>query len=240
MQSKLIKLILVVFLTTPIITFAQTLNFGLTMNAGPGWVSSNLPHGGDYHQGSSISGTAGLFLEKRLSKKSLVGAEVLWAQMGGMDVIENVALIMWTGTPPNQVLTDVGWQTYQYLLQASYVGLPVYYKFSLSKWGLKGGVQSNLFLFSSARYDSFGELNGEPFTQQGTSDNIHFRQFDFGPRMGLEYQLSKRLRLRMDYYYGLTDITGRDYPWQRRNRQLNFGLNYSIKLKEATKTLSSL
>jgi hypothetical protein len=92
--------------------------------------------------------------------------------------------------------------------------------------GIKVGIQPMIFMFASANYRISGTIYNEPYEAESNDKNIKFDRIDLGPKIGIDYGLNKTLRLRFDYYHGLTVITPSDFPWQRRNRQISLGVQY--------------
>ena len=83
-----------------------------------------------------------------------------------------------------------------------------------------------IFLFASSNYEASGEIYGEPYEAESKMKDIRFNRIDIGPKVGVDYRLNDKFRLRADYYHGLTDITPDEFSWERRNRQFNLGINY--------------
>jgi len=46
---------------------------------------------------------------------------------------------------------------------SSYVGIPIYYRSEIGKLGIKGGIQSKIFLLASLNYEATGEISDEPY-----------------------------------------------------------------------------
>lgn len=83
-----------------------------------------------------------------------------------------------------------------------------------------------IFLFASSNYEAEGEISGEPYAAKSSRSDIVFDRIDLGPKIGIDYRLNEKIRLRADYYHGLTDITSDEFPWERRNRQVSLGVGY--------------
>jgi hypothetical protein len=201
---------------------AQNLIGGVVGNIGFSKVTSAFFTPGDFKVKFALSGNFGVFLEKRISQKSSLGMEALWVQMEGKEVSKDRTLMAFDG----QQLVTVGVISDESRLHISYLGLPFYYRIELGKVSIKAGVQSLLFLFANASYEGRGELYGEPFSTESKTKDIDLKSIDIGPKVGLDYQLNNRFRLRADYYYGLTDITSSEFSFQRKNQQLCVGGNY--------------
>lgn len=218
-RKMLLLLIMVIGLNS---AKSQNLVIGGTGNIGLSKVTSNLPISGDYKVKFTLSGNLGMFLEKKIGQKSSLGIEALWVQIEGKEITVNKALTAFNG----QELEVIGVISDKSTLHSSYVGIPVYYRFEFGKIGIKGGFQSMIFLFASSNYEASGEIYGEPYEAESEMKDIKFDRIDIGPKVGVDYRLNDKFRLRADYYHGLTDITSDEFPWERRNRQFNLGINY--------------
>lgn len=218
-QTLLSILFVILTLNT---TKAQNLMGGIVGNVGFSKVTSDLPISGNYKVKFTLSGNLGVFLEKRISEKSSLGMEVLWVQMEGKEVTKDKGLI---GIEGEQIVT-VGVISDKANLHSSYLGLPFYYRLKLGRLGVKAGVQPMIFLFASSNYEASGEVFNEPYFTESRTKDISFKSIDIGPKVGLDYQVNNKFRLRVDYYHGLTDITMDSFPWQRKNRQFCIGGNY--------------
>lgn len=201
---------------------SQNLIIGGTGNIGLSKVTSNLPISGDYKTKFTLSGNLGMFLEKKIGQKSSLGIEAIWVQIEGKEITDDIELTGING----QDIEVIGVISDRSTLHSSYVGIPVYYRIEFGKIGIKGGFQSMIFLFASSNYEANGEINGEPYEADSEMKDIEFDRIDIGPKVGVDYRLNGKFRLRVDYYHGLTDITSDEYPWERRNRQFNLGVSY--------------
>lgn len=201
---------------------SQDIIIGATANAGMSKVTSNLPHSGDFKAKYTPSGNLGVFLEKRIGKKSALGIEALWVQIEGNEGVKNLIL---TGYD-NQGLQELGVISTKSRLHTSYAGVPIYYRLAFGKFGIKAGAQPMLFLFASSSYKAKGLVSGKPYKAANKTKDLKFDRVDIGPKLGIDYQLNNKLRLRADFYYGLIDITPDEFPWQRRYRQFTTGVQY--------------
>ena len=215
---KTLLLLLITIVSNP--AKSQRLVVGATGNIGLSKVSSNLPLGENYKVKFTLSGNFGLFLAKKVSQKSSFGIEALWMQIEGNEKSKNRELTVFNG----QELIVIGVISEKTRIHSSYLAVPVYYRFEIGKFGIKGGVQPMIFLFASSNYEGNGEINGEPYHQESKTKDVKFDRIDFGPKIGIDYRLSGKFKIRADYYHGLLDITSDEFPWQRRNRQVNLGI----------------
>lgn len=210
---------------------SQNLITGATGNIGFSKVTSNLPISGDYKVQFTMSGNLGMFIEKKVGQKSSLGVEALWVQIEGKEVTENKTLTAFNA----QELEVIGVISDKSRLHSSYVGIPFFYRHEVWKLGIKVGVQPMIFMFASSKYEAYGTVYNEPYEAESEMKDIKFDRIDIGPKIGIDYRLNEKLRLRADYYHGLIDITPDEFPWQRKNRQINIGIQYLFgnnKLKE--------
>lgn len=222
-MSKILLLCIALFVCVNILS-AQNFIIGATANLGMSKITSNLPISGDYKVRFTPSGTLGVFLEKRIGAKSFLGAELLWVQMEGKEVTDDKVLMGIVDSEPGVV----GVISDQSNLHSSYIGVPFYYRLGLGKLGIKVGVQPMFFLFASSNYKASGEVYNAPYETESETKDIEFEKIDIGPKIGLDYSLNTRFRLRIDYYHGLTDITSDTFPWERQNRQVTMGGQYTF------------
>lgn len=207
---------------------SQNWVIGGTGNLGFSKVTSNSPISEYNKEKFTFSGNSGIFFEKKIGQKSSLGIEVLWVQIEGKNVWNDKVLTILNG----QEREVVGVISEKSTLHSSYIGLPVYYQFELGKFGIKGGVQSMIFLFASSNYEAVGELNGKPYETTSSNKDVKLDRIDIGPKVGFDYRFNEKFEIRIDYYHGLADITYRGSPWQSRNRQFTIGLNYIFRKYE--------
>lgn len=162
-------------------------------------------------------------MKKKIGQKSSLGIEALWVQIEGKEIVKDRELTIFDGQGGLEVIGVISNKT---TLHSSYFGIPVYYRHEFGKIGIKGGLQPMIFLFASSNYEANGEISGKPYEKKNETKDIKFDRIDIGPKLGIDYQLNKKIRIRADYFYGLTDITDDGFPWQRKNRQFNLGVNY--------------
>jgi len=220
------KAILVVLLLINVaIANSQNINYGATLNIGMSQMTSNLEPSVDYQTKYTVSGYAGAYFEKRTGIKSSIGGEFLWIQMEGKEVTNNKKL---TAINAQGMIETVGNISDISKVHSGYFGLPVYYKINFKKVGLKIGFQTMIFLFGSSSYEATGELNGKPFQNSSKTSGLKFDWIDYGPKIGIDYELNKTLNLRTDFYVGIPDITPEFLQLERKNRQITLGINYLI------------
>ena len=229
-RQKFIFSLLLLFVVT--VSDAQNLTFGGTINLGPSVVTSNEPTDGTFRTKAAFSGNFGMFMEKKISKNASLGIEGLWVQMEGYKVIENVEYFIHLGWNDNE---KIGFITEEYNYHTSYLGLPIYFRYNIGKFGIKSGMQTLFLLRTSTHARSYGELYDEPFDSEGKAKPLELSSMDFGPKIGIDYQISPKLRILMDYYHGIQDINADRWEWIRKNRQLSVGISYTFSKKEEIK-----
>ena len=131
--------------------------------------------------------------------------------------------------------SNIGEITDESRTHLSYLGLPVYYRFALGKLGIKGGVQPLIYLFGSDHYHSFGEINGEPFSNNSNTKGIKLSRIDIGPKIGFDFSIKKNIRLRADYYLGLTDISDDIFSTKNNLQQISLGAIFIFEKSEELK-----
>ena len=222
MKIKTITLLSCLFIST--IVKSQNSNFGFTANIGFSQVTSNLPISGNEVK-FAFSGNFGMFYELSVSDKSSIGTELLWVQIEGKEESSR-SLYVITGINEYEI---IGTKSDISRIHSSYIGVPVYFKYEIGKFGIKPGFQIMVFLFANSSTKNWGEVNGEPFSNESKTKNIKFDKIDYGPKLGIDYQLNERFILRSDFYYGIPDITSDEFPWERRNRQFTVGISYCLR-----------
>lgn len=148
----------------------------------------------------------------------------MWVQIEGKETADDK--ILRAASQTGEGLETIGVISDKATVHTSYVGVPFYYRFAAGKFGIKAGVQPMIFLFASSNYEAEGEISGEPYAAKSSRSDIVFDRIDLGPKIGIDYRLNEKIRLRADYYHGLTDITSDEFPWERRNRQVSLGVGY--------------
>ena len=170
------------------------------------------------------SGMVGFYYNLALSKKSSLGAELLFSQIEGKEKWE-VDFIDLDGNKVGHG-TDL---TYRHI---SYLSLPVYYGFNIKKFTINGGFQISYALASSWREKNVATINGVPdgtYNYNRTTDDINIENIDFGPRAGIIYNLTKKLAVEGTYYYGLNNIQKGDPSyWKLKVQQAALGIRYAL------------
>jgi len=208
---------------------SQSITFGTTGNLGISKVTSQFVEANSFQMPYAFSGNGGFFLEKKINQKSYIGVEALWVQIEGNRVANDKPLIE---TDASGEIEVVGNKSERFTKHISYLGLPFYYRYEIGNFGVKGGLQTMLFLFANSDYKSEGIRNNNAFEEMSSQDNISLRTIDLGPKIGIDYKLTNKLKLRADYYLGILVISTLETPSStasdRNNRQFTLGVSYAF------------
>ncbi len=208
---------------------AQDFRFGLSFNAARSKIISNFDFPDDYFIRYNPSGKFGFLIEKKMTKHSGLGMELLWVKIEGLEFRDmgNLSKFQsFSGGAATQtfIISD-------YLdIHTDYIGVPVYYRYSLGRFSFKGGLQALVLL--STKLDKSNGKSGmpigkeEPFFHYKNTDNIPLKKYDLGPQIGLDFTLNGHFRLRLDYYHGLMNLYTNAGDIHRKNRQVSFGVDY--------------
>lgn len=195
---------------------AQNLFFGVTVNPGLSKVTpiESIPFTQDFVSEFTWSGNIGCILEKKLNKKSSIGLEVLWVQLEGF-----------ASTEPGLNLAEI--KTNQ-----SYFGIPIYYRNSFKRWGVKIGIQTLFLINAKEQIETFDLVNDEfQYTGGYGSNGIKHDSFDIGPKVGIDFLVFENFRLRADYYYGFSDYAATGFIFENNFQQFNLGASFLFGIK---------
>jgi len=203
---------------------AQKLTVGATGATGTSRIiaddNSSLPT----KQRFPISGNAGITVEWKLGAESSLGMEALWVPIRSSEILENFEFVL---SPVESIfITEEYWRHF------NYVGIPVYHRLALGKIGIKTGFQAMWLVnghFTSESIVTRAGLTTEDGYRDDNTD--HLDQFDYGPKLGLDYAILPELRVRADFYYGLNDLLNNIGVFKFKNRQLTAGISYRLPLK---------
>jgi hypothetical protein len=189
----------------------NSFQFGIKANAGISFITyhfdpvffSNI----SYSNIPQLAFNVGVYSNYLINNKSSFGIEVLFMQMKGLIDI---------------TIEDLYYHFY-------YLSIPLEYFYKISNLKLCFGIQTSLML--SNREDGFGLFldNGATFTYDNESKNLNFIKYDIGPKLGLFYDVTNRLFLDMDFYYGLNNhFINPIGNSSLKNQQITFGIGYKL------------
>lgn len=170
----------------------------------------------------SPSFQAGIYWRFPMGRITSVGAELLYSKLQGAQTLR-WRESYFNGTVSHTIYEDV-----------SFMNLPIYVGFTFNRLTFNAGFQVSLALSSTAKSKSLFLHDGKE-EELANSSSSHFpvRDFDFGPRAGIIYQMNNRLSLEGIFYYGLGDIS---YPKLENTdlkiQQMTVGLRYALKDKQ--------
>lgn len=200
-------------------------SIGVKANAGASMIRYNFGSGALFTLTNKfqVAYNGGIFFNNILNDNESFCFEVLFVQMNGLfNLYESATDSL--GNPNGSFNQD----EYTHL---SYLSIPLYYRYRISDFSIALGLQVSYLLMSNEKNTISIIQTGYPnFDTTYVSKNLSISKFDYGPKLMLFYQLSNKLSLNLDYYYGIqnlllnTSATG----FSIRNQQLSFGLAYKL------------
>ncbi len=215
-------LILLTFLM-PVLVYTQNLNAGISFNPGISKLAWNGKSGPDTKW--VFSGNVGMFLEKGIGGKSILGIELLYAVFESKETRNDK---LYTFDPMTFEIIILGSSTDVSHTHLTYAALPVYIKYRFKKIQLKLGWQT--MYLSKSTFDSQNKFtyNGVTNTSNSNGEIKSLNKLDYGPKAGFQYNLSERAILSLEYYHGVKRLGDAKAPFERLNRQATLGLQYSL------------
>lgn len=171
----------------------------------------------------SPSFQAGVFYLLPAGNKTSFGAELVFSKVQGAQTFK------WYN---NHTVDFISNTTYEHV---SWLTLPVYYGITFNGLTLNAGFQISYALSASKEDKAYYMLNGEKHElDYPQSTNFNVNNFDFGPRVGIIYQLNNRLSVEGMFYYGLNNIKYSKLTNEElKAQQMTVGLRYALKDKQA-------
>lgn len=235
-MHKLFKLtfFLCVAITLSINTFGQH-QLGVKVSGGISRIYGtlkfrNLPPS-NMSTSFSPSFLAGLYYSHPMGQKSSLGAELLFSQVEGGQTFD------WDYTALGYPSIEGTQSDFTYE-SISYVSLPVYYGYTFNKLTFNAGFQIS-YAFSSSgcnesnydytliAEDGSRQVNKGSWTHE--LDDLDIKDFDFGPRVGIIYQLTNRLSMEGMFYYGINNIKPTNSSEEElKIQQMTVGIRYGL------------
>lgn len=222
--------LLPIFIAFNLSTFGQH-QYGIKVSAGLSRItnseeSPNITSSTPYVP----SGQSGLYYNRILSKKSSLGAELLFSQIEGKEKWE-IELIDVEGK-------NVGHATDLFYRHISYLSLPVYYGFNIKKLTINVGFQISRVLASSGREKNDAIINEdhqEQYSYDRKIDHVNITNFDLGAKAGILYHFSDMLAVEGTYYYSIGNIDSRvPKIGELKIEQMTVGVRYALWSKAKT------
>jgi hypothetical protein len=176
---------------------------------------------------SAFSGQGGVFYNLHLGDKFVFGSELLFIQIEGQDRLEFDI--------KDVSLENIGHTTSDLYEHISYLGLPIYCGLTIKNITLNAGFQLSYVLASRGKETCNGNINGAIYSGENRTDNLPIDKFDFGPRIGLIYNLNNKFAIVGIYYYGINNILENQddgNPFSRKIQQATIGLRYTLSEKD--------
>ena len=200
-----------------IFNFAKSQNYtlGTTFNLGLSEIPLKLPI--ERLQSEFMpSGNVGFIMElKRKSSESSIGIGILWIQMQGSTTKTTLL---------DNGLANIGYEYFEIRTHISYIGLPIYYRFKLKRFGVRIGVQTLFASHTSSSQHTYREINNQSISYSFYYPKSQLNNFDLGPKIGIDFEILKRMRLKADYYLGLVDKKNRHSKVGNNSVQFTLGL----------------
>jgi outer membrane protein with beta-barrel domain len=166
----------------------------------------------------------GILTHYEFDNRNGIGLEILFNRISGMDHLsENY--IDGSGD-----MLGSGYRDIQ--RHISYLSIPVYYTYSISRWRLGIGVQTSFVLASNDVQTYNGTKYGVPYYYQESSNDLQLNSYDIGPKLCVFYQVTNAFFVNADYYLGITQINNNmiGYSSQSlKNEELSIGVGMMIK-----------
>ncbi len=192
-------------------TYGQS-NLGVKLNLGISRVTSKF----DYKTGPQKftlmpSGQLGLFYNLDISDKSVLGTELLFLQIEGMEKYKY---------PDGSIMFI--------RRNLSYIGLPVYYGYKIKKVIVNVGFQFNYNIRRreqwKGRYDASQDIPFDWDTSIPYLDN-----YDYGIKAGMIFNRNEKFEIEGNYYHGLNNIwNSNPHQGMWKSQQLTIGLRYKF------------
>ena len=217
------RLLSILILSTICLTTFGQHDFGIKLNGGLSKITANRNTSNTTSKYSfAPSGQGGLFYNLNLGKRSLIGAELLFSQIESKEEMK----IIYTDNFGNPT-GEFGTTNLDYHI--SYFSIPVYYGFKIKSLTINLGVQTSFAFASRGHWISKAPYNGSTLTFEDEG-KLNIDSYDFGPRAGLIFNLSKRIAVEATYYYGINNILSTTAPpeWNWKIQQITLGLRYKF------------
>lgn len=192
-----------------------------------------------------LSGNLGFFVEKKIGKKSSIMLQCVFMRIRGKGLYNQLTPTI-NGAiqiPSNSGLgnypiikqptlvigdsTTVYRKTIDSKINLNYLAIPIVYRYQFSKFGVTGGIVPMFGL--SAKVIDHQTILPINETAEVTYPLRNFRKVALGISTGLDYEISKNIRVTISYYQGLRAIRNSEiFKQASKNRQVNFGIKYAL------------
>lgn len=200
--------------------------YGLKFNAGISSISNTFnPINSRITVQSAPSAQLGFLYNYQATRRSTFGAEFLLTQIGGKETTES-DLVGSSGD-------TLGVSTSNFYQHITYLSIPMYYQYNLSKVSFNIGIQGSLAILKIAKSESQVIMNGNSSSSSNTIRDFDIDPYDFGIRTGIILKVNEKISIEGQYYHGLNDIRRADLlSFTRQISQTTIGLRYIFLTKE--------
>lgn len=205
------KIIYSVFLLSSLFSFAQNhyginVGFGLSKMANPFYPDNSSEHSTEIVKPALLMG---FYYESQLNQKLGLGVELNFNQSNSLEEwrVENES---------QEIKVDIK-------KKISSIGIPIYLKWDIQKISINPGIRLSINVNGQA--ETHSNWDGEITNETG---NIDIDTFIIGAQMGLNYNLSKKMRIETLFYKDLSN-TYKESDFILKTWQLLFGIKYNLK-----------
>ena len=216
-----INFLIIAFFFIESLVLGQT-NYGIKFNLGLSKISlKNEPSEFNSKTHFTPSGQVGMFYLIPIKNISSIGLEAVISQIEGKEISHPLFL------SPNGTYSS--YSSIEIYTHITYLCLPVYYEIKLHDLSLNAGMQVAFCLLSSEKIKGKVIIEGEEDSWKKTYENIGIDKFDIGFRLGLAYEISKKISIDGEYYYGINNINGSNSSYKSKIQQISTGIRYNFK-----------
>ncbi len=180
----------------------------------------------------SPSGQIGMFYCHTFKNRTFIGTDLLFNQVESRtSYIPNMQTDQSISNTPSGPFINTDYSE-EYRMHLTYLSLPVYYGYKISRFSFNLGFQTSLKLGTSYTVKSHSSAGTYSAGNQALTkiDNL-----DYGLKVGLSWKLSTYLDLEGTWYHGLNNITHDPFLSNYREyriRQLSIGIRYILTRKK--------
>ena len=216
------KIILVFVLYVVCLTANGQHSVGVKINGGWSKISTKLNSSQLSQEFKFVlSYQAGLYYNFHFQNKSIIGFELLFSKIAGKEHSEQLVTDQY-GNSTGQLITNDN------TLHISYLSIPIYYGFNYKKLNFNIGLQTSYTINGSAENKTnTPDGNGGFLNFDSDTNKLPIKNYDFGIRAGLFFDLTKRISLEIAYNYGLTN----NYKYSSAKwkiQQFTIGIRYTL------------
>ena len=209
------------------ITALGQTSFGIKAGFGGSYLSTKIdpkyiPNSTQKFYWRPITRHGGFFYNYQMKNKSLIGAEILFLRVEGKESIETIYKVQ--GNREAYSITTTIWRNF------SYLSIPIYYGYAFKKIKLNMGLQTSINLYNAYYIERKSTL--PMLFIQPDYFKMQVDRFNFGLSGSVLYNLTKKIALEAEYYYGLNNLlisNSKKETWKLQKATLGVRYNFSAK-----------